>query len=420
MVNTRAILVFGGVLLAALFAGFGVSRYLAHSITRATRPLSGQLERVAAAIEQVGGRLSDHSPLGRTIAAIELAGNRLDGLAELAKSRSPSRDQPSILRAAQLGEGQFLVDGVKGDLRGPPEPVRLLGNFPGAERMRFGNTPRELELASWRPYASEVAWYLRTGPGAREVFAEFGYSDGVLRKTSALAPPHDDALGFDYSFPLSSAIQDPRLGDLVVRQEFEEGADLWVSYDDNGGSRPGANVFYPASWSPGGGVRDTGYIWADGSRWRIDAPENPDSILALLTYPGWIDRLYSALDLSNTVARFYLRGDGLELHGAQAFFWVLDENGRWYRHLQPLVIGESEWAENGISLSTRESDWENTWARDNIVRPLDLTKVVSYGIAFRGFPLAQKVQGELGLDEFEIRRSGPSPSEARSLTSSPR
>ena len=61
-----------------------------------------------------------------------------------------------------------------------------------------------------------------------------------------------------------------------------------------------------------GGVRDSGYIWADDSRWRIDTPENPHSILAFIIYRGWVGG--KALDLRGAKLSVYQRGDKLKRH----------------------------------------------------------------------------------------------------------
>src|SRR5687767_6811777 len=57
---------------------------------------------------------------------------------------------------------------------------------------------------------------------------------------------------------------------------FETSAEGWYVYDYNGGIDGGGNVFYPVPWQKTGGVRNSGFIWADDSRWRVDLPEQPN------------------------------------------------------------------------------------------------------------------------------------------------
>ena len=68
---------------------------------------------------------------------------------------------------------------------------------------------------------------------------------------------------------------------------FDAGRESWQIYDYTGGSG-NQNVFYLTSWEERGGVGDSGYVWADDSRWRIDTPEDPHSILPLILYHRWI------------------------------------------------------------------------------------------------------------------------------------
>src|SRR5262245_22215075 len=74
---------------------------------------------------------------------------------------------------------------------------------------------------------------------------------------------------------LAAAAAEPQ----KIVNNFDKDREGWQIYDYNGGKQGGGNVFFPATWEKTGGVRDTGYIWADDSRWRIDTPENPHSIL---------------------------------------------------------------------------------------------------------------------------------------------
>jgi hypothetical protein len=51
--------------------------------------------------------------------------------------------------------------------------------------------------------------------------------------------------------------------------DFNKGREGWQVYDYNGGKPGGGNVFFPATWERTGGVGNSGYIWADDSRWRF-------------------------------------------------------------------------------------------------------------------------------------------------------
>src|SRR5690606_24524247 len=118
-------------------------------------------------------------------------------------------------------------------------------------------------------------------------------------------------------------------GALVLEDTFDAGAEGWRIYDYNGGIPGGGNVFYPVTWDSSGGVDGSGYVWGDDSRWRIDTPEDPQSILAFLIYRSWVGG--GALDLRETELSVYLRGDFLDLKGASVYFWALN-NARGARY----------------------------------------------------------------------------------------
>src|SRR5690606_3638234 len=112
------------------------------------------------------------------------------------------------------------------------------------------------------------------------------------------------------------AIQLGKADGTIWQQSFSNGSDRWKPYDYDGGLYGNGNVFFPASWSESGGADGGGFIFADDSRWQIDTPESPHSILALLTYPSWVDSSSpTSLDLTDTVVEFFLRGDDLALNG---------------------------------------------------------------------------------------------------------
>jgi Ca2+-binding RTX toxin-like protein len=311
------------------------------------------------------------------------------------------------LRAEDLSPGQFLVDGVPDySARGFGDAaVQLYANIPNAVEMRFGNTPQELAAADWVSYATTQDWILRNGVGEQTVFAEFRLSDGTVRTTSALVPVPPEEPVADQLLPASDAIMAGGNDGTIWRQDFSDGSDRWKAYDYDGGLYGNGNVFYPASWSATGGADGGGYIYAEDSRWQID-PETPHSILALTTYPQWVDSSASFnLDLTDAVIEFYLRGDALDLQGAQAYFWITDGSGRWKSYVQPLAIGDGEWAFNSVSLnSLRLEDWVVSFQSgpDNVV---DFSNVSSWGIGFVGFDQGKEPTGTIALDEFVISRS---------------
>src|SRR5881628_2397204 len=111
-------------------------------------------------------------------------------------------------------------------------------------------------------------------------------------------------------------------GDVVIVNTFDTRgkSEAWHSYDYNGGVEAGGDTYFPVTHETTGGAFNTGYIWTDDSRWRIDTPEQPNSILSLIFYRDWVGG--PRLDLRNAQISLFLRGDGLDLKGAQAHFWV--------------------------------------------------------------------------------------------------
>jgi len=111
-------------------------------------------------------------------------------------------------------------------------------------------------------------------------------------------------------------------------------------------------------------ARNTGYVWSDDSRWNIDTPETPHSILALIMYHNWVNR--RAADLRNATLSVYLRGDHLDLKGGQCFFWAwnLRTGTRWHYSKQSLVISRGKRADqpNVVMLKNDESLWHRSWA----------------------------------------------------------
>ena len=190
-----------------------------------------------------------------------------------------------------------------------------------------------------------------------------------------------------------------------VVNTFKADAEGWQVYDYNGGADGGGNAFYPVTWKKSGGVEDSGYVWADDSRWRIDTPEKPHSILAFIIYRVWVKA--GELDLRDAELSVHLRGDKLDLKGAKCNFWAFDrENGtRWHFTGKPLKVSEGRWGERQtLVLKNDESLWHRSWSR-NPEDPASLDHVLgscdSYGFSFVGF--SEEVTGKLSMDEFRIR-----------------
>jgi len=127
-----------------------------------------------------------------------------------------------MTRASELSPRQVLVDGVKSSGDNFGHPVRLLCNTPDACQMRVGNTMMEMELSSWRDYAAESLWFLRTGVGTRTVHVQFKDSSGQIVTTSALAPDYGSTSGSNV-YPTSAAIAIHPLNGVIWEQHFEEG-----------------------------------------------------------------------------------------------------------------------------------------------------------------------------------------------------
>ena len=194
-------------------------------------------------------------------------------------------------------------------------------------------------------------------------------------------------------------------GPGTVRNGFDAGPEGWQVYDYNGGVAGGGNVFHPVTWEKAGGVHDSGYVWGDDSRWRIDTPEDPHSILAFILYRSWVKE--PALDLRGAEVSVYLRGDRLDLKGGRCLFWAFNQKKgtRWHYRSQPLKIHPGGWGDKQtFVLKNDEKLWHRSWSRfpdkpaglDEVLRECD-----SYGFSFVGF--SEKVTGRFAMDELEIR-----------------
>lgn len=175
--------------------------------------------------------------------------------------------------------------------------------------------------------------------------------------------------------------------------------DGWYSYDYQAGLDvdPPINVYRPA-------VKDDGTVWVNHRQWSIDDPENPPSILALSRYEDWSTKNgiidppgNPGEDLRGECVSFYLRGDNLDLNGADVTFWVMALSQRWHTTILDGLGDEWVW----VNIDIDDADWRNSWAPDsepNLRRTLGYN--TSMGIGFVGFD--GEPTGRLAMREFEI------------------
>jgi len=200
----------------------------------------------------------------------------------------------------------------------------------------------------------------------------------------------------------SSHAQDPNLS---VVDNFDSSAEGWQVYDyEESVAQGGTNVFYPATWESSGGVGNSGYVWGDDSRWSIDTPENPHSILSFIIYRDWVGG--SSLDLRDARMSVALRGDALDLKGGSVYFWVLGEGRttRWHLTTSPLDVADGQWGSlQSVTLANDESLWHRSWSW-NASNPASLDQVLrsadSYGFSFVGF--SEEVTGTFSMDQLSL------------------
>jgi hypothetical protein len=182
----------------------------------------------------------------------------------------------------------------------------------------------------------------------------------------------------------------------------------WYSYDYQAGviGDTAENVFFRTV------KKEDGSVWADSTRWSIDTPESPESVLALIRYERWdfADGVVEtsgagARDLRGQCATFELRGDKLALHGGIADFWVMSSTYgvRWHTTV-PLTVTDNEWSRNVVRFDG--SDWRRSWSRNGRGVALDsvLANANSYGIGFVKFD--GEPSGAIGLRGFGFSECG--------------
>jgi hypothetical protein len=187
----------------------------------------------------------------------------------------------------------------------------------------------------------------------------------------------------------------------MIKNSFEKGPEGWHSYDYHADVVAGIPGFYVlTTWEKEGGVDNTGYVWADQTRWSTDVPEMPISILALISYRRWTGQ--EPIDLREAKVSVYLRADDLHLYGAECYFWAAAPGVRWHYSGHPLEISDGSWARepNRFTLKTDESLWHRSYPPDGPSLDVVLAETGNYGFSFVGF--AREVHGRLSMDEFEV------------------
>jgi len=291
----------------------------------------------------------------------------------------------------------------------------IRSRIPGADQMRFGNTREEAELAAWEPYSEYRLWQL---PGytyqvENVVFAHYRglkLAPFVLRLPVFQKKPEEIPSGVTWPF---IKFEDSRASDVIVRSTFDVWNERWVTYQDAYGF---GNVFYPMTYQMTGGVDGKGFVWVDDSRWGVDAPETPDSILVAVVYwrwlfpPEWRGRtsMTGEVDLRDTVLDVSLRGRQLKLGGAQVTFWFTCDGQR--HHLKQSTLKVSTlWTANHLSLPARPEAWDLSWARPGATPSFCIDRANSYGFAFRDVRREAPVTGVFEMDDFRLTRTPKHP-----------
>jgi hypothetical protein len=192
---------------------------------------------------------------------------------------------------------------------------------------------------------------------------------------------------------------------MIVNNTFELGPEGWSSYDYHQSvvQREGKAIMVLTTHQKTGGIDDKGYVWTNEHVWTPDIPETPVSILPLIIYRNWTNE--EPVDLRDTKVTVSLRGDGLELEGAECYFWVVCGMTRWHMNSEPFEIVEGAWPTSPatIQLTSDETLWHRSWSKDpsNAISLDDCLKnCVSYGFSFVGSTSA--VRGKLSLGGFKI------------------
>ena len=327
------------------------------------------------------------------------AGNRIALLEHLVRLQIMHEFEDHAVQ--KLVPQEITVIGVRGET-GRVVPVKLVTNLPDVASIKIGNTAQELALSDWRPYERVINWQIPSGRIEKSIYITTLNKDGGERFYKTDVPDWRPALGFEYDYGPVSARYDYRLQGNVFDQTFENKNEQWVSYAYHGNEHNSGNVYYPLSIGSRDGSNGA-YGWSDDSRWVIDTPEQPHSVLALMTYTEWAGckSVHGDLDIS-----FSLSGRNLDLKGGRVSFWFTNGDARFHT-AAPLTLPGTGWGQFEIRIAAEDAaNWQMSWSRDGREGKFDLANGIdSIGIAIRGFENGVKPTGVLAIDDFKIRSS---------------
>jgi hypothetical protein len=293
-------------------------------------------------------------------------------------------------------------------------PATVLVRDDAATMMRLGATKGELLGSEWQPYQRAVPWYLR---GQQLLPLKDGTWD-MLHQVTVYVETDSAGVMTAYEgervpglarFPIIGTIGDSRASD--VRIAFDcTWPQHWTSYWD---VPYFGNVFWPVSVShtDGSGGRDTSYCWVDDSRFLVDAPESPNSVLWAVLY--WRDVIRSdrvqrsgGLNVRNHYFNVDLRIKALDLRGGSIHAWIENADGRWHQTLQPLQAGIT-WTSNRVLMTDTENEWVNTYDRNGTNPAVSLDNVTSFGMSFLYFPRDDAPTGRIEFDNVSFEAYVP-------------
>jgi len=180
---------------------------------------------------------------------------------------------------------------------------------------------------------------------------------------------------------------------------------LWKSYKYLGGDR--GHTYHEVRHEPTGGPENGPYVWADDTKWSIDTPEDPPSILFLIQYRIWNNE--PPLDLRNAELRFRLRGENLALHGGRCHFWAVTyapTATRWHYSGESIPIADGCWGDEVVlRLEDDPEKWHHSFSSfrgGEQTLGATLSTCFSYGFSLVGF--SEKVTGRICLADFRLHQ----------------
>ena len=114
-----------------------------------------------------------------------------------------------------------------------------------------------------------------------------------------------------------------------MKHDFDIGPEGWCSYDYEGCVRAGRNIFVLAAWSPTGRHRRLRPHLDESGRLERGHPRGPHLRIRIHAAPA-MGRRGGSYNILGADVSLYLRGDGLTLHGARAYFWVNGGGATWH------------------------------------------------------------------------------------------